>query len=53
MKTANTDVETSRVGEPLSERMVLAPVGLGTMLAPLNLTMIAVAIPSIMLKLGR
>jgi MFS family permease len=32
----------------LSEGMVLAPVALGTMLAPLNSTMIAVAIPSLL-----
>lgn len=32
----------------LSEGMVLAPVALGTMLAPLNSTMIAVALPSLL-----
>ncbi len=37
----------------LSEGMVLAPVALGTMLAPLNSTMIAVAIPSLLEDFGR
>ena len=53
MKTVNTDVKTVRVGGPLSEGMVLAPVALGTMLAPLNSTMIAVAIPSLLEDFGR
>ncbi len=53
MKTVNTDVKTGRVGGPLSEGMVLAPVALGTMLAPLNSTMIAVAIPSLLEDFGR
>ena len=48
MKTVNTDVKTGLVGGSLSEGMVLAPVALGTMLAPLNSTMIAVAIPSLL-----
>ncbi len=33
---------------PLSEGMVIAPVALGTMLAPLNSTMIAVALPELL-----
>jgi EmrB/QacA subfamily drug resistance transporter len=42
-----------RLGEGrLSESMVLAPVALGTMLAPLNSTMIAVAIPSLLEDFG-
>ena len=53
MKTVNTDVKTVRVGGPLSEGMVLAPVALGTMLAPLNSTMIAVAIPSLLEDFNR
>ena len=53
MKTVNTDVKTGRVGGPLSEGMVLAPVALGTMLAPLNSTMIVVAIPSLLEDFGR
>ena len=53
MKTVNTDVKTGSVGGSLSEGMVLAPVALGTMLAPLNSTMIAVAIPSLLEDFGR
>ena len=37
----------------LSEGMVLAPIALGTMLAPLNSTMIAVAIPAFLEDFGR
>jgi MFS family permease len=35
-------------GRPLSGGMVLVPVALGTMLAPLNSTMIAVALPKLL-----
>ncbi len=41
-------VKADPVGKPFSESMVLASVALGTMLAPLNSTMIAVAIPSLL-----
>ena len=37
----------------LSERMVLVPVALGTMLAPLNSTMIAVALPELLEDFSR
>ena len=44
----------TRPGEGrLSEGMVLAPIALGTMLAPLNSTMIAVAIPAFLEDFGR
>lgn len=46
--TVSTHVRAGRVGGPLSESMVLTAVALGTMLAPLNSTMIAVAIPSLL-----
>jgi EmrB/QacA subfamily drug resistance transporter len=36
------------VGRPLSGAMMLVPVALGTMLAPLNSTMIAVALPELL-----
>jgi hypothetical protein len=38
---------------PLSESAVLIPVALGTMLAPLNSTMIAVALPDLLGDFGR
>ena len=54
MKIVNTKVvKTGPAGGVLSEGMVLAPVSLGTMLAPLNSTMIAVAIPSLLEDFGR
>lgn len=53
VKPANTRVERRPVEGRLSEGMVLAPVALGTMLAPLNSTMIAVAIPSLLEDFGR
>jgi EmrB/QacA subfamily drug resistance transporter len=43
-----TRVESRPSAGRLPEGMVLAPVALGTMLAPLNSTMIAVAIPSLL-----
>ena len=46
-------MKTRPAEERLSEGMVLAPVALGTMLAPLNSTMIAVAIPSLLEDFGR
>jgi EmrB/QacA subfamily drug resistance transporter len=46
-------VKTRSAEGRLSESMVLAPIALGTMLAPLNSTMIAVAIPAFLEDFGR
>jgi hypothetical protein len=54
LKIVNTKVvKTGPAGGVLSEGMVLAPVSLGTMLAPLNSTMIAVAILSLLWDFDR
>jgi EmrB/QacA subfamily drug resistance transporter len=46
-------VKTRPTEGRLSEGMVLVPVALGTMLAPLNSTMIAVALPELLEDFGR
>jgi multidrug resistance protein len=46
-------VKTRPTEGRLSEGMVLVPVALGTMLAPLNSTMIAVALPGLLGDFGR
>jgi EmrB/QacA subfamily drug resistance transporter len=51
--TATLRVERRPAEGRLSEGVVLVPVALGTMLAPLNSTMIAVAIPSLLEDFGR
>lgn len=43
----------SNPDRPVSERAVLVTVALGTMLAPLNSTMIAVALPALLREFGR
>ena len=44
--------EDARAGVPSSERWLLVAIGLGTTLAPVNSTMIAVALPNIQSDLG-